>query len=42
VVTAQPLAAQNARLSYCAARYQSFDPASGTFLGDDGYRHYCW
>jgi hypothetical protein len=32
VVTAQPLAAQNARLGYCAARYQSFDPASGTFL----------
>jgi hypothetical protein len=41
VVTAQPLEAQNARLSYCAARYQSFDPASGTFLGDDGYRHFC-
>ena len=41
VVMAQPLEAQNARLSYCAARYQSFDPASGTFLGDDGYRHYC-
>jgi len=41
VVMAQPLEAQNARLSYCIARYQSFDPASGTFLGDDGYRHYC-
>jgi hypothetical protein len=41
VVVAQPLEAQNARLSYCAARYQSFDPASGTFLADDGYRHYC-
>ena len=40
-VAAQPLEAQNARLSYCAARYQSFDPASGTFLGDDGYRHFC-
>jgi len=41
VVTAQPLAAQNARLSYCAARYQSFDPASGTFLADDGNRYFC-
>jgi hypothetical protein len=30
-----------AQLNYCAARYQSYDPASGTFLGDDGYRHYC-
>jgi hypothetical protein len=25
----------------CAARYQSFDPASGTFLGYDGERHPC-
>jgi hypothetical protein len=41
VVTTQPLEAQSARLSYCAARYQSFDPASGTFLADDGYRYYC-
>jgi hypothetical protein len=41
VVTAQLLEAQNARLGYCAARYQSFDPASGTFLGEDGYRHCC-
>jgi hypothetical protein len=41
LVIAQPLEAQNARLSYCAARYQSFDPASGTFLADDGFRYYC-
>ncbi len=41
VVMVQPLEAQNARLSYCAARYQSFDPGSGTFLADDGFRHYC-
>jgi hypothetical protein len=41
VVTARPLEAQIARLSYCTAGYQSFDPASGTFLADDGYRHYC-
>lgn len=25
----------------CAARYRSFDPASGTFLGNDGERHLC-
>ncbi len=41
VAVAQPLEAQSARLSYCIARYHSFDPASGTFLGDDGYRHFC-
>ena len=25
----------------CAARYRSYDPASGTFLGHDGRRHGC-
>jgi hypothetical protein len=25
----------------CAARYRSYDPASGTFLGRDGRRHAC-
>jgi hypothetical protein len=25
----------------CAARYRSYDPASGTFLGVDGRRHAC-
>jgi len=25
----------------CAQRYRSFDPASGTFLGNDGRRHEC-
>ena len=28
-------------LAYCAARYRSFDPASGTYLGFDGLRHVC-
>jgi len=28
-------------LQYCSAKYRSFDPASGTFLGNDGQRHYC-
>jgi hypothetical protein len=27
--------------SYCAQRYRSFDPASGTYLGRDGRRHAC-
>jgi hypothetical protein len=27
--------------AYCARKYESFDPASGTFLGFDGYRHMC-
>jgi hypothetical protein len=26
---------------YCAQRYRSYDPASGTFLGNDGRRHPC-
>lgn len=28
-------------IAYCSSRYRSFDPASGTFLGNDGFRHYC-
>jgi BA14K-like protein len=27
--------------SYCAQRYRSYDPASGTYLGYDGMRHPC-
>ncbi|MFY9956394.1 BA14K family protein, partial [Bradyrhizobium sp.] len=27
--------------AYCAQRYRSYDPASGTYLGNDGYRHPC-
>jgi BA14K-like protein len=26
---------------YCAARFRSYDPASGTYLGYDGLRHPC-
>jgi hypothetical protein len=26
---------------YCAQRYKSFDPPSGTYLGYDGLRHPC-
>ena len=25
----------------CAARYRSFDPGSGTYMGYDGQRHFC-
>lgn len=27
--------------AYCAQRYKSYDPASGTYLGYDGLRHPC-
>lgn len=27
--------------AYCRARYRSYDPVSGTFLGFDGLRHPC-
>jgi hypothetical protein len=27
--------------AYCAQRFRSYDPASGTYLGYDGYRHPC-
>jgi hypothetical protein len=27
--------------SYCAQRYRSYDPRSGTFMGYDGQRHPC-
>ena len=28
-------------VSYCMARFRSYDPASGTYLGYDGRRHPC-
>ena len=31
----------NDTVAYCAQRYRSFDVASGTYLGYDGYRHPC-
>jgi hypothetical protein len=33
--------AMNGDASYCAQRYRSYDPASGTYLGRDGRRHAC-
>ncbi len=28
-------------VSYCMQTYRSYDPRSGTYLGNDGYRHPC-
>ena len=28
-------------VAYCAQRFRSYDPYSGTYLGYDGYRHPC-
>jgi hypothetical protein len=28
-------------VAYCESRFKSYDPASGTYLGYDGYRHPC-
>ena len=27
--------------AYCGSRYRSFNPRSGTYLGYDGYEHFC-
>lgn len=32
---------QDPNVSYCIQRYRSYDPASGTYLGNDGLRHPC-
>jgi hypothetical protein len=37
----QAPAAVTGDASYCAQRYRSYDPASGTYLGYDGLRHPC-
>jgi hypothetical protein len=31
----------NDSVAYCSQRYRSYDVASGTYLGYDGYRHSC-
>lgn len=28
-------------MEHCSSKYRSFDPQTGTYLGYDGYRHYC-
>ncbi|WP_141701584.1 BA14K family protein, partial [Methyloceanibacter marginalis] len=27
--------------TYCYSRYRSFNPNTGTFVGYDGYEHFC-
>jgi len=34
-------AQRNRGVDYCARRFRSYDPYSGTYLGRDGYRHRC-
>ena len=36
-----PSYAMGTDVTYCAQRYRSYDPASGTFMGYDGRRHPC-
>lgn len=36
-----PLLGEPDWISYCSAKYRSFNPATGTYLGYDGIRHYC-
>jgi hypothetical protein len=33
--------AGSSAVAYCSQRFRSYDPASGTYLGYDGYRHPC-
>jgi BA14K-like protein len=33
--------APGGNVAYCEARFRSYDPASGTYLGFDGLRHPC-
>ena len=34
-------ASSSRAVAYCARRYRSYDPGSGTFLGNDGNRYAC-
>ena len=34
-------APQGDAVGYCMQRFRSYDPRSGTYLGNDGYRHSC-
>jgi hypothetical protein len=38
---AVPVAPADDAIAYCAQRFRSYDPASGTYLGYDGLRHPC-
>jgi hypothetical protein len=36
-----PAAAPGDNVAYCEARFRSYDPATGSYLGFDGMRHPC-
>jgi hypothetical protein len=36
-----PAMSSQSWIDYCAAKFRTFDPTSGTYLGADGLRHYC-
>ncbi|MEX0842432.1 MAG: BA14K family protein [Xanthobacteraceae bacterium] len=36
-----PAYAYDPAIAYCMRRFKSYDPYSMTYLGYDGYRHYC-
>ena len=38
---ANAAAAAQQNMAYCAQRFRSYDPGSGTYLGTDGYRYPC-
>lgn len=41
IAAGQANAAAQQNASYCAQRYRSYDPASGTYLNNDGNRYPC-
>ncbi len=40
-IASQQAQAAQSQHSYCAQRFRSYDPRSGTYLGYDGLRHPC-
>jgi hypothetical protein len=41
IAAGQANAAAQQNAAYCSRRFRSYDPASGTYLGNDGMRHPC-
>jgi len=41
IAAGQANAAAQQNAAYCARRYRSYDPASGTYLNNDGNRYPC-
>jgi BA14K-like protein len=41
VVAVAPAPGGDDAVAYCMQTYRSYDPQSGTYLGNDGYRHLC-